>query len=158
MVVCHNKIAPPLLGSFKVIYVIWFGPYKAGFCKCLVFDSNWEVSLMGTGLIRWRRKFRRKFLGLMQNAGLKQCRTLWSLPHSHVLSLPFVCRKSFCQRVSFIRFSPGGTSGKEPACQSRRHKRQWFNPWVGRYPGGEHGNPLQYSCLENPHAQRSLVG
>ena len=22
--------------------------------------------------------------------------------------------------------------------------------------GGGHGNPLQYSCLENPHAQRSL--
>ena len=24
--------------------------------------------------------------------------------------------------------------------------------------GGGHGNPLQYSCLENPHGQRSLVG
>ena len=23
-------------------------------------------------------------------------------------------------------------------------------PGLGRYPGGEHGNPLQYSCLENP--------
>ena len=23
-------------------------------------------------------------------------------------------------------------------------------PWVGRSPGGRHGNPLQYSCLENP--------
>ena len=23
-------------------------------------------------------------------------------------------------------------------------------PWLGRTPGGEHGNPLQYSCLENP--------
>ena len=23
-------------------------------------------------------------------------------------------------------------------------------PGMGRYPGGEHGNPLQYSCLENP--------
>ena len=23
--------------------------------------------------------------------------------------------------------------------------------------GGGHGNPLQYSCLENPHGQRSLV-
>ena len=22
----------------------------------------------------------------------------------------------------------------------------------------KHGNPLQYSCLENPHGQRSLVG
>ena len=25
-------------------------------------------------------------------------------------------------------------------------------------PGGEHGNPLQYSCLENPHVQNSLLG
>ena len=25
-------------------------------------------------------------------------------------------------------------------------------------PGGGHGNPLQYSCLENPHGQSSLEG
>ena len=40
---------------------------------------------------------------------------------------------------------PGGTSGKEPACQCRRHKRRGFDPWVRK-----HGNPLQYLCLENP--------
>ena len=28
----------------------------------------------------------------------------------------------------------------------------------GRFPGGQHGNPLQYSCLENSHEQRSLAG
>ena len=28
---------------------------------------------------------------------------------------------------------------------------------LGRSPGGEHGNPLQYSCLENT-GQRSLAG
>ena len=27
-----------------------------------------------------------------------------------------------------------------------------------RSPGGGHGKPLQYSCLENPHGQRSLAG
>ena len=31
-------------------------------------------------------------------------------------------------------------------------------PRSGRSPGGEHGNPLQYACLWNPHGQRSLVG
>ena len=31
-------------------------------------------------------------------------------------------------------------------------------PGLGRSPGGGHGNPLQYSCLENLHGQRSLVG
>ena len=28
----------------------------------------------------------------------------------------------------------GGTSGKEPACQCRRHKKPGFNPWVGKIP------------------------
>ena len=31
-------------------------------------------------------------------------------------------------------------------------------PGSGRSPGRENGNPLQYSCLENPHGPRSLVG
>ena len=31
-------------------------------------------------------------------------------------------------------------------------------PGSGRSPGGGHGNAPQYSCLENPHGQRSLVG
>ena len=29
----------------------------------------------------------------------------------------------------------------------------WEDP-----PGGGHGYPLQYSCLENPHGERSLAG
>ena len=43
---------------------------------------------------------------------------------------------------------PGSVSSKEPACQCRRCKRLRFNLWVGRSPGGGHGNPLQY-CLKN---------
>ena len=31
-------------------------------------------------------------------------------------------------------------------------------PGLGRSPGEGNGNPLQYSCLENPQGQRSLVG
>ena len=31
-------------------------------------------------------------------------------------------------------------------------------PELGRSPAGGHSNPLQYSCLENPHRQRSLGG
>ena len=43
--------------------------------------------------------------------------------------------------------SPGGTNGKEPTCQCRRHKG--LNPRLEKSPGGGHGNPSQYSCLEN---------
>ena len=31
-------------------------------------------------------------------------------------------------------------------------------PGSGRSPGGGLDNPLQYSCLENPHGQRNLAG
>ena len=31
-------------------------------------------------------------------------------------------------------------------------------PGSGRSPGESHSNPLQYSCLESPHAQRILAG
>ena len=33
-----------------------------------------------------------------------------------------------------------------------------FSPGSGRSPGGGHGNPLQYSCLENPMGRGSLAG
>ena len=40
---------------------------------------------------------------------------------------------------------PGGTSGKEP----RDLRDAGLIPGLGRSPGGGHGNPLHYSCLEN---------
>ena len=50
---------------------------------------------------------------------------------------------------------PGGGDGKETACSA---EDAWSIPGSGRSPGEGHGNPLQHSCLENPHGQRSLVG
>ena len=50
---------------------------------------------------------------------------------------------------------PGGSDGKESACNAGDLGSV---PGLGRSPGGEHYNPLQYSCLKNPHGQRSLVG
>ena len=49
---------------------------------------------------------------------------------------------------------PGGSDAKESACNAGN---LGLIPGLGRSPGGEHGNPLQYSCLENPHGQRSPV-
>ena len=41
---------------------------------------------------------------------------------------------------------PGGSDGKESACNVGHPDSI---PGSGRSPGGGHGNPLQYSCLEN---------
>ena len=53
---------------------------------------------------------------------------------------------------------PGGTSGKNLPANTGGIRDVGFIPGSGRAPGGEHGNPLQYFCLENPHGQRSLAG
>ena len=42
---------------------------------------------------------------------------------------------------------PWWLSGKELPCNTRDSD---LIPGLGRSPGGGHGNPLQYSCLENP--------
>ena len=52
----------------------------------------------------------------------------------------------------------GGSDGKESTCNVG--DLGWI-PGLGRFPGKGmegHGSPLQYSCLENPHGQRSLAG
>ena len=78
------------------------------------------------------------------------------------LNLPvkFKCY-SINQHVRWAVFSavcfPDGSVVKESACQCRRHRRYQFNPGSGRSPGGANGNPLQYSCLENP-IDRNLMG
>ena len=45
-----------------------------------------------------------------------------------------------------IRF-PGGSDNKESVCNVGD---LGSIPGSGRYPGEGNGNPLQYSCLENP--------
>ena len=49
----------------------------------------------------------------------------------------------------------GGSDGKESTCNVEDLDSI---PGLGRFPGEGHGNPLQYSSLENPLGQRSLAG
>ena len=51
----------------------------------------------------------------------------------------------------FLGFS-GGSDGKEFACSVGDLDSI---PGSGRSPRGGHGNPLQYSCLENPMDRRA---
>ena len=50
---------------------------------------------------------------------------------------------------------PGGSDSKESSCNAGD---LGSIPGLGRSPGGGHGNPLKYSCPENPHVQRSMAG
>ena len=50
---------------------------------------------------------------------------------------------------------PNGSSGKESACNAGDTGDAGSIPGSGRSPGEEHGNPFQYSCLENPMDRRA---
>ena len=45
------------------------------------------------------------------------------------------------------RSFPGGSNGKESACNAGDMS---LIPWSKIFPGEGNGNPLQYSCIENP--------
>ena len=58
-------------------------------------------------------------------------------------------------KVSIVPFiaeeeCPGDLDGKESACNAGD---LGLIPGLGKSPGGDHGSPLQYSCLENPHGR-----
>ena len=70
--------------------------------------------------------------------------------HSSILAPPPKKRGS----KKYLGF-PGGSDGKASACNVGD---LGSIPGPGRSPGEANGKPLQYSCLENSHGQRSLVG
>ena len=69
--------------------------------------------------------------------------------------LPFQCKP--LKRKTLLcksqRGFTGGSGGKEATCNAGD---LGSIPGLGRSPEGGQGYPLQYSCLENLHGQRSL--
>ena len=51
----------------------------------------------------------------------------------------------------------GGNSGKEPACQSRRHKRHRFDPRDRKILWRRAGQPTPLFLPGESHEQRSLA-
>ena len=52
---------------------------------------------------------------------------------------------------------PGGTSGKEPACQRRRRKGRGFDPWVGKIPWRRKWQLTPVFLPGESHGQRSKI-
>ena len=76
---------------------------------------------------------------------------------SHVLS---VCVPGSAQGWPIAEKTtvPGGTGGKEPACQCRRPKRCRFHPWVRKIPWRRAWQRMSVFLPGESHGQRSLVG
>ena len=81
--------------------------------------------------------------------------TLTSGWHGHLfisVILMGTCNVVFLWFLIYTSLTTNGASQvalvEKNTSASRRCKRCRFNPWLGKSPGGRHGNPLQYSCLE----------
>ena len=59
--------------------------------------------------------------------------------------------------TEFVGF-PAGGSGREPACQCRRHKKHRFDPWVGKIPWWRKWLPTPVFLPRESHGLNSLVG
>ena len=57
--------------------------------------------------------------------------------------------------ISYSTGFPGASDSKQSACNVGD---LGLIPGLGRFPGKENGNPLQYSLPGESHRQRSLVG
>ena len=61
---------------------------------------------------------------------------------------------AFSLGLGCLSVFPGGSDSEESICNVGDLDSI---PGLRRSPGRGHGNPPQYSCLENPHGQRRLM-
>ena len=78
---------------------------------------------------------------------IKQGEDWWTESHKGTKRKGDSGQIAFDKAFAGDRASSGGTDGKESACSARD---PGSIPGSGRSPGESNGNPLQYSCLENP--------
>ena len=81
---------------------------------------------------------------LRESGDFSQFRKILQLAEDDILYL----EETFHQHNIVLRYGfPGGSDGKESACNAGDLP---LVPGLRRSPEGWHGNPLQYSCLQNP--------
>ena len=61
-----------------------------------------------------------------------------------------ICTSCIFPILTYFLELPWWLSGKEFVCNAGATEDMGSIPRSGRSPGGGYGNPLQYSCLENP--------
>ena len=81
----------------------------------------------------------------------------WSLNHWTIREFPRDSLDSIFKDETAGRDFPGGTSGKEPTCQCRRHKRPEFDPWVGKIPWKREWQPTPVFLPGESHGLGSLA-
>ena len=90
--------------------------------------------------------------------GSAHCSLQWS-DHDNEMTWELVSpEQSFRLSTFTVDGFPGGTGGKEPACQCKRHERYGFHPWVWKIPWRRAWQLTPVFLPGESHGQRSLMG
>ena len=124
-----------------------------------------------TSILQWSAFFKAQLLHPYMTTGKIMALTRWTFFGKVICLLLNILSRlvitflpsSKCLLISWVQYIythismgyPGGSDDKQSACDM---EHLGSIPGLGRSPGGGHGSPLQYSCLENPHRQRSMAG
>ena len=117
---------------------------------------TWTTACMHHTVISFYAKHSSNFLEPLLNFKSrirKEQNMLSSTYMSSYIRCLYIFVDIYGQRCGFS----GGASGKEPAYQCRRHKRQGFDPWVRKIPWRRVWQPTLAILPGESHGQRSLV-
>ena len=104
---------------------------------------------------------RRASLSITNSQSLLRLRSIEPvMPSKHLIPChPLLLLPSITVTISKCELGQMGFLGGSDSKESAHNARDLgLIPGLGRSPGGGHGYSLQYSCLENPHGEKSLVG
>ena len=102
-------------------------------------EASWRIKLDGQLNLIEKGRFKQRFEeGEWINTVVWQASQIYYVPKS-------------------LKGFPGGSIGKEFACQCGSHKRCKFNPWVRKIPWSRKWQTTPVCLLGEFHGQRSLV-
>ena len=122
-----SKVIKKFFHSFLLVILVWFF-YTEIYYFFVFYYTVWSVdpvlfqmTIQYTNTIYWTVAL---FPGDLSYTTSFICLGLWFIIYYFLYLSGSVSEHS--------RGFSGGTSGKEPADQCRRHKRRWFDPWIGK--------------------------
>ena len=96
----------------------------------------------------------------LPNPGVERRSPALQADYCRVCKFPFFQCYEFFGDFNLVKHHgfPDGVSGKEAACQCKRHKRHGSDPWVWEIPWHRKWQPIPVFLPEESHEQGSLLG
>ena len=148
----------PLGLGFKVWVAGWEGPRALWMdllfiplynCTTSRTDYSGNIGLLSCGLLQMLTHFiaRYAMLHSLISAPMSSGKSLLWYHQAYDAWHKIFKNLMFARKFKETRGFPGGSSGKESACQCRRGERLEFHPWVGKIPWRRKWHPTPVFML-----------